>query len=185
MKKLLALSALLFALPLHADEEGTKIQLMAVPGYVTRILVPVLPQAVNTFRIALSPVDEVLSAPAGYKVEPKLGGVAITAPAGEASGYAHVKIGGRDGTLTLVNLVPYSNVKHGFLDGYRMGEYRLLPLKGLASYERPKGFMRLSDANRDLFVSDHYRLRDFQCKLDGDSKFLILRTEALLKLEIL
>jgi len=185
MKKLLVLTALLLALPLHADEEGTKIQLMAVPDYVTHLLVPVLPQTVNTFRIALSPVEEVISAPAGYKVEAKLGGVAITAPAGETSGYAHVKIGGRDVTLTLVNLVPYSNVKHGFLDGYRMGEYRLLPLKGLQSYERPKGFMRLSNTNRDLFVSDHYRLRDFQCKLDGDSKFLILRTEALLKLEIL
>jgi len=184
MKKLLALTALLFALPLFA-EEGTKIQLMAVPGYVNRLLVPVLPRTVNTFRIATSPIDEVISAPAGYKVETKLGGVSITAPAGEVSGYAHVRIGGRDVTLTLVNLVPYSNVQSGFLEGYRMGEYRLLPLKGMASYERPKGFMRLNNTNRDLWVSDHYRMRDFQCKLDGDSKFLILRTEALLKLEVL
>ena len=184
MKKLLALTALLFAFPLLA-EEGTKIQLMAVPGYVNRILVPVLPRTVNTFRIATSPIDGVISAPAGYKIETRLGGVSITAPAGETSGYAHVRIGGRDVTLTLVNLVPYSNVKSGFLEGYRMGEYRLLPMKGLASYERPKGFMRLNNTNRDLWVSDHYRMRDFQCKLDGNSKFLILRTEALVKLEVL
>jgi hypothetical protein len=185
MKTLIALIALPFALPLAAAESGTNIQLVAVPAYVTRVLVPVLPLAVNTFRVATSPVETVISAPAGYRVEAKLGGVSITAPAGEASGYARVKMGGRDVTLTLVNLIPYSKVKHGFLDGYRMGEYQLLPLKGLSSYERPKGFMHLSNANRDLFVSDHYRMRDFQCKLDGDSKFLILRTEALLKLEIL
>ena len=184
MKRLLAAAALLFALPLAADQ-GVKIELTNVPDYVHRLLVPVLPSTVNTFRIAATPIEDVLSVPAGYHVEKKLGGVTITAPAGETSGYAHVRIAGHDVTLTLVNLVPYTQVKKGFLEGYRMGEYRLLPLKGLSSYERPKGFMRLSDTNRELWVSDHYRMRDFQCKLDGDSKFLILRTEALLKLEIL
>src|ERR1051325_4467449 len=58
-------------------------------------------------------------------------------------------------------------------------------LNGLESYAKPLGFMRLTEENGELFVSDHYRLRDFQCKLDGESKFLILRPEALLKLELL
>ena len=178
IKKLLASLVLVAALPLHAD-------LKTVPSYVTRLLVPVLPATVSTFRVSANPIDSVVSSPAGFRVEQHLGGVRITSPAGEASGYAKVKIGGRDVMLTLVNLVPYTEVKHGFLDGYRLGEYRLLPLRGLSSYERPKGFIRLSSANRDLWVSDHYRMRDFQCKLDGDSKFLILRVEALLKLEIL
>lgn len=181
---LLGSIAVFLTLPLQAAE-GTNVELMAVPDYVRRLLVPVLPSAVNTFRIAANPVEAVLSSPAGYRVEQRLGGVTITAPAGEASGYARVKIGGYEVTLTLVNLVPYRQVHNGFLDGYRLGEYRLLPLKGLSSYERPKGFIRLNDANRELWVSDHYRMRDFQCKLDGDSKFLILRVEAMLKLEIL
>jgi hypothetical protein len=181
---LLASLAVFLTLPAQAGE-GTTVQLMRIPDYVQRLLVPVLPSAVNTFRIATNPVEAVLSAPAGFKVEKHLGGVRITAPAGETSGYAKVRIGGRDVTLTLVNLVPYSKVRNGFLEGYRMGEYRLQPLKGLLSYERPKGFMRLSETNRDLWVSDHYRMRDFQCKLDGDSKFLILRVEALVKLEVL
>ena len=34
-------------------------------------------------------------------------------------------------------------------------------------------------------MSDHYKLSDFQCKLDGDTKFVVLRPEALVKLEIL
>ena len=163
---LLAAIALFLTLPLQAAE-GTAVQLMRVPGYVQRLLVPVLPSAVNTFRIAANPVEAVLSSPGGYTVEKHLGGVRITAPAGESSGYAKVRIGGREVTLTLVNLVPYTRVRNGFLEGYRMGEYRLLPPKGLSSYERPKGFMRLSNANREIWVSDHYRMRDFQCKLDG------------------
>lgn len=183
LTRILASAAIFAALPLHA--EGTKLELTAMPAYVNRLLVPVLPGAVNSFRIAASPIDEILTAPAGYSIEKRLGGISITAPAGESSGYARVRISGHDVTLTLVSLVPYKEVRNGFLDGYRLGEYRLLPLKGLASYERPQGFMRLTEANRELWVSDHYRMRDFQCKLDGSQKFLILRTAALMKLEIL
>ncbi|MGZ5433343.1 MAG: NAD(+) diphosphatase [Thermoanaerobaculia bacterium] len=60
-----------------------------------------------------------------------------------------------------------------------------MALKGLGQYERPKGFIRLSNANDDLWVSDHYRMRDFQCRLDGTTKYLLVRTDALVKLEIL
>ena len=76
-------------------------------------------------------------------------------------------------------------MRNGKLNGYRIGEYAAEPLKGLEQYERPKGFVRLADHNDDLWVSDHYRMRDFQCKLDGATKFLVLRTDALVKLEIL
>jgi len=96
-----------------------------------------------------------------------------------------VIMGGRELTLTIMNLVPYSSLKRGFLEGYRIGEYLSKPLKGLRQYEQPKGFIRLTPANQDLWVSDRYRLRDFQCKLDGKSKFLIVRSEALVKLELL
>jgi hypothetical protein len=188
LTRILAAAVVFAAFPLHAQDhaaEGTKVELKAVPEYVRRLLVPVLPSAVNTFRVAANPIEEVLSSPDGYRIEKHLGGVSIAAPAGEKAAYARVRIGGHEVTLTLVNLVPYPQIHNGFLDGYRLGEYRILPLKGLASYDRPKGFIRLSDANRELWVSDHYRMRDFQCKLDGNSKFLVLRVEALLKLEIL
>jgi hypothetical protein len=94
-------------------------------------------------------------------------------------------MGGRELSLTLVNVVPYGAMRNGRLDGYRIGEYAAQPLKGLEQYERPKGFVRLADHNDDLWVSDHYRMRDFQCKLDGETKYLVLRTDALVKLEIL
>lgn len=165
--------------------DGTHIVLRAVPDYVERIFVPVIPVSSNSFAITSRAIDAVLEAPAGYEIDRHNGGLRIEAPAGEAAGYARVRIGNRELKLTLVNLIPYEQVRDGRLEGYRIGEYREAPLRGLASYERPKGFLRLSRANGELWVSDHYRLRDFQCKLDGAMKFLVLRTEALLKLEIL
>jgi hypothetical protein len=96
-----------------------------------------------------------------------------------------VRAGGRELTLTLVSVVPYTSLRKGRLEGYMVGEYNAEPLRGLATYERPKGFIRLAKHNSSLYVSDHYRMKDFQCKLDGTTKFLILRTEALVKLEIL
>ena len=164
---------------------GTEVELKSIPSFLNRVFVPVVPETINTFSIESTPVTEVVTAPAGFKIERSGKGLRIHAPAGEASGYAKVKMGGREITLTIMNLVPYSSLKRGFLDGYRIGEYLSKPLKGLRQYERPKGFIRMTAANQNLWVSDRYRLRDFQCKLDGKSKFLIVRSEALVKLELL
>jgi hypothetical protein len=169
----------------NAQANGTEIELKSIPSFLNRVFVPVVPGAANTFSIESAPVTEILAAPAGYRIERSGTRLRIHAPAGEAAGYAKVKMGGRELTLTLMNLVPYSSLKRGFLEGYRIGEYLSKPLKGLRQYERPKGFIRLTKANQDLWVSDRYRLRDFQCKLDGKSKFLIVRSEALVKLELL
>lgn len=165
--------------------DGSRIVLKAVPEFVERVLVPVVPGAVNTFAIEKSKIDEIVSAPAGFELRLHNDGISIDPPAGEHAGYARVRAGKRELTLTLVNLVPYESVRHGFLDGYRIGEYLSRPLRGMPSYERPKGFIRVSAASSGLWVSDHYRLIDFQCKLDGTSKFVVLRPEALIKLELL
>lgn len=163
---------------------GTHIVLQAIPPFVERLFVPVMPEASNAFSITTQKIDAVLDAPAGFTLDLHEGDLSITAPPGEAAGYARIRLGGRELTLTLVNLIPSDRVQNGVLEGYQLGQYRE-PMKGLASYGKPLGFMRLSPENADLWVADHYRMRDFQCKLDGGSKFLILRPEALLKLELL
>ena len=185
----LAAAALFFAAPgLFAEpvREGSRIELRTVPSYVKRLFVPVVPGAQNTLAIETLAIDAVLEAPAGFNLHVAGGRLNVaSATADDRAAYARVRAGGRDLTLTLVNVVPYDAMKNGKLDGYRVGEYAARPLKGLPTYERPKGFVRLTDTNGSMWVSDHYRMRDFQCKLDGDTKFLILRTEALMKLEIL
>ena len=183
----LAAAALFFASPalFASARPGTEVELKAIPSYVDRMFLPVVPDAENTLRIDSQRIDSVLEAPAGFDVAARDGQLVVTSTDGERAGYARVLAGGRELTLTLVNVVPYDAMKNGKLDGYRVGEYAATPLKGLPQYERPKGFIKLSDTNGSLWVSDHYRMKDFQCKLDGTTKFLILRTEALVKLEIL
>ncbi len=172
----------LFASP----SRGTNVELEAVPSYVNRLFMPVVPDAENTLAIETLRIDSILEAPAGFAVKTRGGALVVSSTDdGERAGYARVRAGGRELTLTLVNVVPYDAMKNGKLDGYRVGEYAATPLKGLPQYERPKGFIKLSDSNSAMWVSDHYRMKDFQCKLDGTTKFLILRTEALVKLEIL
>lgn len=187
MNKRLLVSALLFAAASASAfaREGTSIDLKALPAYVDRVFVPVVPEAENTVAIGNLEMDQVLEAPQGFTLQARNGGLVIGSKDGERAGYARVRAGGRELTLTLVNLVPYDAMKNGKIEGYRVGEYNAQPLKGLEQYERPKGFIRLTDANASLWVSDHYRMKDFQCKLDGTTKFLILRSEALVKLEIL
>jgi Peptidase M15 len=181
----LLFAALTLAPALGAAETGSRISLEALPQYVERVFLPVVPQATNTLQIANLRAEKVLEAPQQFDVRVVNGKVVAYSDGGNAAGYARVRMGGREVKLTLVNVVPYGAMRNGKLDGYRIGEYAAQPLKGLEQYERPKGFVRLADHNDDLWVSDHYRMRDFQCKLDGATKFLVLRTDALVKLEIL
>jgi Peptidase M15 len=181
MKRFLAALALLLATSVAADlrnpffPDGTHIQLGGVPDFLQRVFVPTVPGVENTFRVRGASVDAVLDAPEGFVCTRRDGELVIRAPQGEAQGYIRIRLGARELVLTVINLVPYSRVRQGLLDGYRIGNY----------VEPPKGFMRLTAANRDLWVSDHYRLRDFQCRLDGPAKYLVVRTEALVKLELL
>jgi hypothetical protein len=185
LSRLLALALLAATPALASTAPGTNLHLLAVPSFASRLFVPVVPDADNRVQVDTLPFDTIVAAPAGFTVALDKGALVIDAPDGEAAGYATVRSGKRELTLTLVNLVPYSQMEHGTLDGYRVGEYEAVPLHGLEQYEPPKGFVRLTDVNSSLWVSDHYRMRDFQCKLDGTNKFLILRTDALVKLELL
>lgn len=166
--------------------EGTSVRLQDVPNYLQRLFLPVVPGSENTLEIATLPAEEVLEEPAGFDVRVSNGAIVVYATdEADSAGYARVRAGGRELHLTLVDVVPYERMKNGRLEGYRVGEYNARPLRGLEQYERPRGFIRLGGTFDSLRVSDHYVMRDFQCKLDGTTRFLVLRTDALVKLEIL
>lgn len=168
-----------------ATDAGSATALRSVPSFVQRVLVPLLPASENFFSIEDLSLDSIDEVPAGFSVTINGQRLRIVSPSGDASGYAKVTFGGRSIQLTLVNLVPSSEIRDGKLDGYNIGRYVEKPMRGLDSYRVPAGFIRLTSANSDLWVSDHYRLSDFQCKLDGNTKFLVLRPEALIKLELM
>lgn len=83
-------------------------------------------------------------------------------------------------------LVPMARVSNGRLNGYRIGAYPAIPLRGLPVYEAPAGLIEVTPDNLDTPVSPHFRLGQFVCKQDGGyPKYVVLRERLLLKLELL
>lgn len=91
------------------------------------------------------------------------------------------------GTATALNLFvlePYRGEE--IFQGYRLGAYQRVPLRGRAAYALPAGFVRVTPELIDVPVSPHFRLGQFLAKQTaGWPKFLLLRTRLLLKLEML
>jgi len=70
------------------------------------------------------------------------------------------------------------------LGGYRMGTYRKKAFRGLKRYERPAGFIRVTEANREEKVSPHFRLEQFLCKQTTTMpQYVLVRPRLLATLE--
>ena len=79
-------------------------------------------------------------------------------------------------------LVPASQVKNGWLNGYQIGSYP----PASARYTPPAGFVEVTKDNDDTKVSPHFRLNQFICKQDTLAdfpKYVVLEQLLLLKLE--
>jgi hypothetical protein len=110
-----------------------------------------------------------------------------TAPAATGLYPVRVTTATADGVITLnvFVIVPLESVKDGVLNGYRIGSYPSVPLKGLAIYKPPRGLIEVTAENKDTPVSPHFRLEQFLCKQESDyPKYLVLKTRLLLKLEL-
>jgi peptidase M15-like protein len=86
--------------------------------------------------------------------------------------------------LNVFVLVPASQVKQGWLNGYLIGAYP----PASAHYTPPKGFVEVTKDNEDTKVSPHFRLKQFVCKQDTRAefpKYLVLEERLLLKLEVI
>jgi hypothetical protein len=87
--------------------------------------------------------------------------------------------------LNVFVMTPYDH-RARRIGAFRIGHYRRKPLRDNPIYERPKGFIQLTEANRAARVSPHFTLEQFACKQTSDyPQYLLLREELLLKLEAL
>ena len=87
--------------------------------------------------------------------------------------------------LNVFVMVPYDRIDGEYLNGYRIGTYPDKPLRNLEIYERPEGFVEVTEDNQNTYIAPHFQLRQFLCKQNGDfPKYLVLRERLLLKLEI-
>lgn len=88
--------------------------------------------------------------------------------------------------LNLFVMVPEERMEGEYLNGYRIGTYPRKPLKQLAVYKPPRGFVEVTRENEETYVSPHFRLKQFLCKQEGGyPKYVLLREKLLLKLELI
>jgi hypothetical protein len=87
-------------------------------------------------------------------------------------------------TIQAFVLVPYTQLRGEYLNGYRIGRYPARPLRGLAIYRPPTGFIEVTRANENAYVSPHFQLKQFLCKQGGTyPKYVVLNEELLQRLE--
>jgi hypothetical protein len=88
--------------------------------------------------------------------------------------------------LNVFVMVPFSKIENEHLNGYRIGRYPARPLKGMAIYNPPRGFIEVTRENRETLVAPHFRLSQFLCKQESEwPKYIVLQERLLLKLELI
>ena len=98
----------------------------------------------------------------------------------------HITSGTDSLTVQAFVLIPYARVKRERLNGYRIGQYPSRPLRGLDIYRPPTGFIEVTAANENTYVSPHFQLKQFVCKQGGGyPKYIVLNERLLQKLESL
>lgn len=89
--------------------------------------------------------------------------------------------------LTVVSMVPFDAKVSGRMGLYRMGYWPGERRSSRsASYENPLGFIQVTQANQELQLSEHFRLRDFVTKDQFDvwPKYVVLHETLIDKLEL-
>lgn len=80
-------------------------------------------------------------------------------------------------------LTPWSPESEA-LDGYRIGKYRETALRGLETYDPPRGFIKVTEENKDVRLSPNFRLGQFLCKqTDALPQYVLVRARLLQRLE--
>ncbi|MBU1698519.1 MAG: peptidase M15A [Candidatus Eisenbacteria bacterium] len=114
----------------------------------------------------------------------------LTWTAPKVPGLYHIRIHhpdvGDSMSLNVFVMVPSSNVKNGYLNGYRIGDYPKIPLKNLKIYEAPRGFIEVTQENEKTLVSPHFNIGQFLCHQEGGSpKYVVVKEKLVLKLELI
>ena len=108
----------------------------------------------------------------------------------EKKGYYELNIkdvkSGESMSLLVFVMVPASEIKNGYLNGYRIGIYPEENYKHKISYQKPKGFIEVTEDNKDVFLTPHFQLKQFLCKEQGEwPKYVVIKPLMLKKLELL
>ncbi|MDF2775193.1 MAG: hypothetical protein K0S86_4693 [Geminicoccaceae bacterium] len=89
--------------------------------------------------------------------------------------------------FSFISLIPFTAKSGGRLGDYRVGFWPSERRRGrTATYDNPEGFIEVTPETQDLYISEHFRLRDFLTHDQRDvwPKYLVLREELVDKLEL-
>jgi hypothetical protein len=168
-----------FALAFHGETSAYRdAAIVSMPG-----------AAVIVDAVGGPPGDFAASTDKGTLVQQGLRQWKWTAPERPGAYLLTVEGPGRKDTIAVhaFVMVPTSAVKHGLLNGYRIGEYPPAPLNGNPLYTPPPGFIEVTRDNANTHVSPHFQLKQFICKEDTTStypKYVVLHERLPLKLEM-
>jgi len=100
-----------------------------------------------------------------------------------------VKIGAAIRPLSdfnVITLKPFSAKQRGRIGLYYLGSWPNERARAPTRYAAPRGFIEVTQQNRDTYVSEHFRLGDFLTKNQYEvwPKYLVLETRLLDKLEL-
>lgn len=188
---LLALSPLTNAQPLAAEFDPGKATFEAFvndrPLSYHTSFQPVLASQSVTIRIGKTVKDKIILLTAKGAIAPVAHAFQWNAPS--VVGHYPVKLvnetTGDSIELHFFVMAPSSAIKDGKLNGYRIGSYPA-PLRGLAEYRAPVGYIQIDKNFESIQISPHFTLGQFLCKQAGGyPKYVALRPRLLEKLELL
>jgi hypothetical protein len=118
--------------------------------------------------------------PGVYKLE-----IIDATPKDEKKFTGAAKKDGDDGIkLNAFVMVPASDVRHGVLNGYHIGEYPPGIFRENPIYRAPRGFIEVTKDSQDTKVSPHFQVGQFLCKQsDPFPKYVVLDEKLPVKLE--
>ena len=96
------------------------------------------------------------------------------------------KVSNQTMTVTMFVLVPLTEMNGEYLNAYRIGHYPDENYKGRNNYNKPEGFIEVTNENKDYYITPHFQLKQFLCKQESEwPKYLVLNPKLLVKLEFL
>lgn len=91
-----------------------------------------------------------------------------------------------DRPFAFISLVPFTAKRNGRIGSYRIGAWPGETRRMSGIYANPEGFITVTPENKDIHISENFRLRDFLTKDQHDvwPKYLVLNLGLVDKLEL-
>jgi len=192
LKHLSIITLILIQISLVAGNEESSLKLKIVdnvPVSLNRFFKTIMPGKSFTFIVEAENIENVVVSSSAGKIVAKGSGKWEFTASGKSGTYEVIikdTISDKRIILTVFVLVPLSEQKGEYLNGYRIGNYPDDNYKGKKNYKKPEGLIEVTEENKGIYITPHFQLKQFLCKqASGWPKYLLINPKLLLKLEYL